>query len=223
MVKRPPTGTIPDAPGSYQFKDAAGRVIYVGKASSLRQRLSNYFQDPRNMHIRTAQMVATAETVEWIEVRNEVEALMLEYSLIKQHRPRFNIRLRDDKSYPFLAVTLDEEFPRALVMRGRKRKGVRYFGPYAHAYAIRDTLDLLLRSFPVRTCSNGKFNEHQRIGRPCLLFHIEKCSGPCVGEIDKPEYLEQVDELCEFLDGDTDEIVKRLGADMRSAASELEF
>ena len=132
MVKRPPTGTIPESPGSYQFKDAAGKVIYVGKASSLRQRLSNYFQDPRNLHARTAQMVATAETVEWIEVRNEVEALMLEWTLIKQHRPRFNIRLRDDKSYPFLAVTLDEEYPRALVMRGRKRKGVRYFGPYAH-------------------------------------------------------------------------------------------
>ena len=223
MVKRPPTGTIPDTPGSYQFKDAAGRVIYVGKASSLRQRLGNYFQDPRNLHARTAQMVATAETVEWIEVRNEVEALMLEWTLIKQHRPRFNIRLRDDKSYPFLAVTLDEEFPRALVMRGRKRKGVRYFGPYAHAYAIRDTLDLLLRSFPVRTCSNGKFNEHQRLGRPCLLFHIEKCSGPCVGEIDKPQYLERVQELCDFLDGDTDEIVRRLEADMRAAAKELEF
>ena len=148
MVQRPPTGTIPDTPGSYQFKDALGRVIYVGKASSLRQRLSNYFQDPRNMHPRTAQMVATAESVEWIEVRNEVEALMLEWSLIKQHRPRFNIRLRDDKSYPFLAVTVDEQFPRALVMCGRKRKGTKYFGPYAHAYAIRDTLDLLLRSFP---------------------------------------------------------------------------
>ena len=223
MVKRPPTGTIPDSPGSYQFKDAAGRVIYVGKASSLRQRVGNYFQDPRNLHARTAQMVATAETVEWIEVRNEVEALMLEWTLIKQHRPRFNIRLRDDKSYPFLAVTLDEEFPRALVMRGRKRKGVRYFGPYAHAYAIRDTLDLLLRSFPVRTCSNGKFNEHQRLGRPCLLFHIEKCSGPCVGEIDRPQYLDRVQELCDFLDGDTDEIVRRLEADMRSAAKDLEF
>ena len=223
MVKRPPTGSIPDTPGSYQFKDAAGKVIYVGKASSLRQRLSNYFQDPRNLHARTAQMVQTAETVEWIEVRNEVEALMLEYSLIKQHRPRFNIRLRDDKSYPFLAVTLDEEYPRALVMRGRKRKGVRYFGPYAHAYAIRDTLDLLLRSFPVRTCSNGKFNEHQRIGRPCLMFHIEKCSGPCVGEIDREQYLQQVGELCDFLDGDTDEIVKHLGDDMRAAAKELEF
>ena len=223
MVMRPPTGTIPDTPGSYQFKDAQGRVIYVGKASSLRQRLSNYFQDPRQLHPRTAQMVATAETVEWIEVRNEVEALMLEYSLIKQFRPRFNIRLRDDKSYPFLAVTLDEAFPRALVMRGRKRKGTRYFGPYAHAYAIRETLDLLLRSFPVRTCSPGKFNEHQRLGRPCLLFHIEKCSGPCVGEIDDMPYRQLVTELCEFLDGDTDDIVNRLDVEMRAAAKELEF
>ena len=223
MVERPPTGTIPETPGSYQFKDKEGRVIYVGKASSLRQRLSNYFQDPRNMHPRTAQMVATATSVEWIEVRNEVEALMLEFSLIQLHRPRFNVRLRDDKSYPFLAVTLDEQYPRALVMRGRKRKGTRYFGPYAHAYAIRDTLDLLLRSFPIRTCSPGKFNEHHRLGRPCLLFHIEKCCGPCVGEVEEMPYRQLVQELCDFLDGDTDEIVKRLEAEMAGAAQELEY
>jgi len=223
MVTRPPAGTIPESPGSYQFKDKEGRVIYVGKASNLRQRLSNYFQDPRNMHVRTAQMVSTAATVEWIEVRNEVEALMLEFSLIKQHRPRFNVRLRDDKSYPFLAVTIDEQFPRALVMRGRKRKGTRYFGPYAHAYAIRDTLDLLLRSFPIRTCSPGKFNEHQRLGRPCLLFHIEKCSGPCVGEIEEMPYQQLVQELIEFLDGDTDEIVKRLEVEMASASESREY
>ena len=223
MVKRPPAGTIPEGPGSYQFKDEHGRVIYVGKASSLRQRLSNYFQDPRNMHPRTAQMVATATSVEWIEVRNEVEALMLEYSLIKQHRPRFNIRLRDDKSYPFLAVTIDEQYPRAMVMRGSKRKGTRYFGPYGHAYAIRDTLDLLLRTFPIRTCSPAKFNQHHRLGKPCLLFHIEKCSGPCVGEIEEMPYRQLVVDLCEFLDGDTDEIVNRLGHDMRAAAKELEF
>src|SRR6187399_268876 len=223
MLERPPAGTIPDTPGSYQFKDADGRVIYVGKAKSLRSRLSNYFQSPAGLSPRTAQMVAAAESVEWIEVRNEVEALMLEYSLIKQHRPRFNVRLRDDKSYPFLAVTLDEQYPRALVMRGRRRKGTRYFGPYAHAYAIRETLDLLLRSFPVRTCSPGKFNEHQRLGRPCLLFHIEKCSGPCVGEIDAAAYRQLVDELIDFLDGDTDEIVKRLGQEMRDAASALEY
>ena len=223
MVKRPPAGTIPEAPGSYQFKDAHGRVIYVGKASNLRQRLSNYFQSPVNLHPRTAQMVETAESVEWTIVRNEVEALMLEYSLIKQHDPRFNVRLRDDKSYPFLAVTVDEQWPRALVMRGRKRKGTRYFGPYAHAYAIRDTLDLLLRSFPVRTCSQAKFNQHERLGRPCLLFHIEKCAGPCVGEIDEMPYRQLVTELCEFLDGDTDEIVDRLEADMQGAATDLEF
>jgi len=223
MVDRPPAGTIPDAPGSYQFKDADGRVIYVGKAASLRQRLSNYFQDPAGLHPRTAQMVATAATVEWIQVRNEVEALMLEYSLIKQHRPRFNVRLRDDKSYPFLAVALDEEWPRAMVMRGRKRKGVRYFGPYAHAYAIRETLDLLLRTFPIRTCSPGKFNAHHRLGRPCLLFHIEKCSGPCVGEIAKADYDALVAELVSFLDGDTDDVVRRLTAEMRTAAGELEF
>ncbi len=223
MVKRPPAGTIPEAPGSYQFKDIHGRVIYVGKASNLRQRLSNYFQSPVNLHPRTAQMVETAETVEWTIVRNEVEALMLEYSLIKQHDPRFNVRLRDDKSYPFLAVTIDEQWPRALVMRGRKRKGTRYFGPYAHAYAIRETLDLLLRSFPVRTCSQAKFNQHERLGRPCLLFHIEKCAGPCVGEIDEMPYRQLVTDLCEFLDGDTDEIVDRLEADMQSAATDLEF
>ncbi|RLE21731.1 MAG: excinuclease ABC subunit C, partial [Actinobacteria bacterium] len=222
-MKRPPTGTIPEQPGSYQFKDARGRVIYVGKASNLRQRLSNYFQSPKNMHPRTAQMVETAESVEWTIVRNEVEALMLEYSLIKQHRPRFNVRLRDDKSYPFLAVTVGDQWPRAVVMRGRKRKGTKYFGPYAHAYAIRDTLDLLLRSFPIRTCSPSKFNEHERLGRPCLLFHIEKCSGPCVGEIEEMPYRELVTELCDFLAGDTDEIVDRLEADMRGAATDLEF
>ena len=223
MVKRPPAGTIPEEPGSYQFKDVHGRVIYVGKASNLRQRLSNYFQSPRNLHPRTAQMVQTAESVEWTIVRNEVEALMLEYSLIKEHRPRFNVRLRDDKSYPFLAVTVDDQWPRALVMRGRKRKGTRYFGPYAHAYAIRDTLDLLLRSFPIRTCSPAKFNQHHRLGRPCLLFHIEKCAGPCVGEIEEMPYRELVNELIDFLDGDTDEIVDRLEADMQSAATDLDF
>ena len=222
-MRRPPTGTIPEDPGSYQFKDAHGRVIYVGKASNLRQRLSNYFQSPRNLHPRTRQMVEIAESVEWTIVRNEVEALMLEYSLIKQHQPRFNVRLRDDKSYPFLAVTVDEQWPRATVMRGRKRKGTRYFGPYAHAYAIRDTLDLLLRSFPIRTCSAAKFNQHERLGRPCLLFHIEKCAGPCVGEIEEMPYRELVRELCDFLAGDTDEIIDRLEAEMKLAATELEF
>ena len=221
MVERPPTGSIPDGPGSYQFKDEDGRVIYVGKASSLRSRLSNYFQ--KHLPPRTAQMVATAESVEWIQVANDVEALMLEFNLIKQHRPRFNVRLVDDKSYPFLAVTVGDDWPRPMVMRGAKRKGVRYYGPFAHAYAIRETLDLLLRTFPLRTCSDNKFNLHQKQGRPCLLFHIEKCSGPCVGEIDREAYQQLTDELLAFLDGETDAIVKRLEREMQAAASELEF
>ncbi len=223
MVQRPPAGTIPDSPGSYQFKDGDGRVIYVGKASSLRQRLSNYFQNPRNLPPRTAAMVEAAESVEWTTVGNEVEALMLEYNLIKAHKPRFNIRLRDDKSYPYLAVTVGDQWPRPLVMRGTKRKGTKYFGPFAHAYAIRDTLDLLLRTFPVRTCSDAKLGRHQRLGKPCLLFHIEKCSGPCVDEIDKASYDRLVGELLDFLDGDTDTIVGRLEAEMAAAADELEF
>ena len=223
MVTRPPTGSIPELPGSYQFKDVHGRVIYVGKASNLRQRLSNYFQDPAQLHPRTAQMVSTAETVEWVTVRNEVEALILEFSLIKQHHPRFNVRLRDDKSYPFLAVTTDEVWPRAVVMRGRTRKGTRYFGPYPHAYAIRDTLDLLLRTFPIRTCSPGKFNQHNKLGRPCLLFHIEKCSGPCVGEVSQVDYSLMVKDFCDFLDGDTDEVIAKLQQDMADASAALEY
>jgi excinuclease ABC subunit C len=222
-LQRPAAGTIPDAPGSYQFKDREGRVIYVGKARSLRSRLSNYFGNPATMPPRTAQMVAAAEAVEWIQVRNDVEALLLEYSLIKQFKPRFNIRMRDDKSYPFLAVTLDDEWPRAMVMRGRKRKGTRYFGPYGHAYAIRETLDLLLRTFPIRTCSDNKFQRHHKLGRPCLLFHIEKCSGPCVGEVTNEEYDRLVNELVDFLDGDTQPVVRRLERQMHEAADELEF
>ncbi len=223
MVTRPPAGTIPDTPGSYQFKDQHGRVIYVGKAKSLRSRLSNYFGAPATLPLRTRQMVAAAATVEWIEVRNEVEALFLEYNLIKEHRPRFNIRLKDDKSYPFLAVTLDEEWPRAMVMRGNKRKGVRYFGPYAHAYAIRETLDLLLRTFPIRTCTNGKFGRHQRLGRPCLYAHIEKCVAPCVDAVTPDDYRALVDEMLAFLSGETDEVVTRLERLMGEAADELEF
>ena len=223
MVTKPPTGTIPETPGSYQFRDANGKVIYVGKAANLRQRLSNYFQDPRILHTRTAAMVAAAETVEWIEVRNEIEALMLEFNLIKEHRPRFNIRLRDDKSYPFLALTLDEQWPRAVVMRGRKRKGTKYFGPYPHAYAIRETLDLLLRTFPVRTCAPSKFKEHERLGRPCLLFHIEKCSGPCVNEVTSDDYQVFVRGLTDVLNGDADGITKDLEVAMREASSALDF
>jgi len=223
VVTKPPTGSIPETPGSYQFRDANGKVIYVGKAKNLRQRLSNYFQDPRILHTRTAAMVAAASTVEWIEVRNEIEALMLEFNLIKEHRPRFNVRLRDDKSYPFLALTLDEQWPRAVVMRGRKRKGTKYFGPYPHAYAIRETLDLLLRTFPVRTCAPSKFKEHERLGRPCLLFHIEKCSGPCVNEVSADEYQVFVRGLTDVLNGDADGILKDLEVSMRDASSALDF
>jgi excinuclease ABC subunit C len=222
-MDRPEPGTIPDTPGSYQFKDADGRIIYVGKAKSLRQRLSNYFQNPRGLHPRTAQMVTTAKSVEWIQVRNEVEALMLEYSLIKQHRPRFNVRLVDDKSYPFLSLTLADEWPRATVTRGMRRKGSRYFGPYAHAYAIRETLDELLRTFPIRTCSDHKLRHHQRIGKPCLLFHIEKCAGPCVDEITPEAYSGLVKEFIEFLEGDVEPVLRRLEKQMAAAAAAMEF
>jgi len=223
VLQRPPAGTVPEAPGSYQFKDGDGRVIYVGKAKSLRQRLNSYFGSLSALPPRTAQMVQSAASVEWIQVSNDVEALMLEYNLIKQHRPRFNIRLRDDKSYPFLAITLDDEWPRAMVMRGHKRKGVRYFGPYGHAYAIRETLDLLLRTFPIRTCSDNKFTRHQREGRPCLLFHIEKCSGPCVKEIDREDYDGLVNELINFLEGDTQTVVRRLEQEMRQASDAMAY
>ncbi|MDQ6840303.1 MAG: excinuclease ABC subunit UvrC [Actinomycetota bacterium] len=223
VLQRPPAGTIPDAPGSYQFRDGDGRVIYVGKAKSLRSRLSNYFGNPAHLLPRTAQMVASAESVEWIQVRNDVEALMLEYSLIKQHKPRFNVRLRDDKSYPFLAVTTADEWPRAMVRRGARTRGSRYFGPYAPAYAIRETLDSLLRTFPIRTCSDNKLRTHQRQGRPCLLFHIEKCSGPCIEAIDRNVYHDLVTELINFLDGDTEPVVRRLEDEMHDAAEGLEF
>jgi excinuclease ABC subunit C len=223
VFTRPEPGAIPDKPGSYQFLDAEGRVIYVGKAKSLRSRLSNYFAPPSSLPERTRQMVRSADRVEWIEVNNEVEALFLEFNLIKKHRPRFNIRLKDDKSYPFLAVTLDEEWPRAMVMRGSKRKGVRYFGPYAHAYAIRETLDLLLRTFPIRTCTNNKFDRHHKLGRPCLYAHIEKCAAPCVGDISADDYKVLVQELVDFLDGESDAVVARLDRRMRAAADETEF
>jgi len=223
VLQRPPTGTIPDAPGSYQFRDRDGRVIYVGKAKSLRSRLSNYFQNPAHLLPRTAQMVAQAESVEWIQVRNDVEAIMLEYSLIKQHKPRFNVRLRDDKSYPFLAVTVGDEWPRAMVRRGTKDKGSLYFGPYAHAYAIRETLDSLLRTFPIRTCSDSKFRTHERLGKPCLLYHIEKCSGPCIQAVDKDTYGGLVGELVAFLDGETQPVLKRLEAEMLEASDTLEY
>lgn len=223
VIARPPPGSIPTSPGSYQFKDEHGRILYVGKARNLRSRVSNYFGTTTPLQARTIAMLDQAHTVDWVETDTEVEAFFLEYNLIKQHRPRYNVRLKDDKSYPWLAITLDEQWPRPHVMRGSKRKGVRYFGPYAHAYAIRETLDLLLRTLPVRTCSNAKFHRHERDGRPCLLAHIEKCSAPCVGAISEPEYANLVEDLMRFLDGDHDGVLARLAAAMTEASDQLEF
>ena len=198
---RPAPGSIPLEPGVYRFRDERGRVIYVGKAKSLRQRLNSYFADISALHPRTRQMVTSAASVEWTVVRTEVEALQLEYTWIKEFDPRFNVRYRDDKSYPSLAVTLYEEFPRLQVMRGPKRKGVRYFGPYSHAWAIRETLDLLLRVFPARTCSAGVFKRAGQVGRPCLLGYIGKCSAPCVGRVTADEHRAIVDDFCDFMAG----------------------
>ncbi|MGV1036864.1 MAG: excinuclease ABC subunit UvrC [Candidatus Nanopelagicales bacterium] len=220
---RPEPGSIPDAPGVYRFRDEAGVVIYVGKARSLRSRLNSYFADMSTLHPRTCAMVNSAGAVDWVTVANEVEALQLEYSWIKQYDPRFNVRYRDDKSYPYLAVTVGEQFPRIQVMRGDKKKGVRYFGPYAHAWAIRETVDQLLRVFPMRSCSKGVFNRHQRIGRPCLLGDIGKCAAPCVGRVSEEEHREIVDDLCRFLGGRTDAYVSDIEQKMRQAATELDF
>ncbi|HET6910516.1 MAG TPA: excinuclease ABC subunit UvrC [Mycobacteriales bacterium] len=220
---RPAPGTIPDQPGVYKFRDEHGRVIYVGKAKSLRSRLSSYFQDVINLHPRTQTMVRTAASVEWTVVTTEVEALQLEYNWIKEFDPRFNVRYRDDKSYPWLAVTLDEEFPRAQVMRGAKRRGVKYFGPYAHAWAIRETLDALLRVFPMRTCSNGVFKRAGQVGRPCLLGYIDKCSAPCVSRVDAEQHRRIADDFVDFMSGQTQRFVKRLEREMRDASRRQEY
>ncbi|MFD4292388.1 excinuclease ABC subunit UvrC [Rhodococcus sp. NPDC058505] len=220
---RPATGTIPTEPGVYKFRDPHGRVIYVGKAKSLRSRLNSYFADVASLHPRTRQMVTTAGSVEWTVVGTEVEALQLEYNWIKEFDPRFNVRYRDDKTYPVLAVTLNEEFPRLFVYRGPRRKGVRYFGPYSHAWAIRETLDLLLRVFPARTCSAGVFKRHNQIGRPCLLGYIDKCSAPCVGRVDADEHRRIVEDFCDFLAGRTDKLVREVEARMHRAADDLDF
>ncbi|PWI19103.1 excinuclease ABC subunit C [Streptomyces sp. Act143] len=220
---RPRPGQIPDSPGVYRFRDEHRRVIYVGKAKSLRQRLANYFQDLANLHPRTRSMVTTAASVEWTVVSTEVEALQLEYSWIKEYDPRFNVKYRDDKSYPYLAVTMNEEFPRVQVMRGHKKKGVRYFGPYAHAWAIRDTVDLLLRVFPVRTCSAGVFKNAARTGRPCLLGYIGKCSAPCVGRVSADEHRELAEEFSDFMAGRTGTYLRRLEKQMTEAAEDMEY
>jgi excinuclease ABC subunit C len=221
MFDRPKPSEIPDHPGAYLFRDRNGKVIYVGKAKSLRSRVSSYFGI--GLHPRTQTMVDNARAVEWIITESEVAALMLEYTLIKKHRPRFNVKLVDDKSYPYLAITRSHEWPRAQVMRGKKRKGNQYFGPYAHTYAIRKTLDQLLRTFPVRTCSNAMFERQKAQNRPCLLFHIEKCSGPCIGEVAPEDYQEMVDGLATFLGGDTEAVLATLDQEMWTASNRQEF
>ncbi|HEX5532261.1 MAG TPA: excinuclease ABC subunit UvrC [Actinomycetales bacterium] len=220
---RPRPGELPDSPGVYRFRDSHRRVIYVGKAKSLRQRLNSYFADVAGLHPRTQQMVTTAASVEWTVVSTEVEALQLEYSWIKEFDPRFNVKYRDDKSYPYLAVTMGDEFPRVQVMRGAKRKGTRYFGPYAHAWAIRETVDLLLRVFPVRTCSNGVFKRAHQVGRPCLLGYIDKCSAPCVGRVSPEEHRDLAEDFCDFMAGDTQKFVRRIERAMKEASAALEF
>lgn len=223
MSFRPDPGSVPDAPGCYQFKDADGRVIYVGKAKSLRSRLASYFQAWSGIAPRTRAMLQAAARVEWIVVDSEVEALHLEYTLIQRHRPRYNVRYRDDKSYPYLVLSTSEEIPRARVQRGKVAKGDRRFGPYAHAYAIRDTLDLLLRVFPVRSCSQGVFDRARRTSSPCLLYHIDRCTAPCTGEISPEEHRRLVDGLAEFLEGETGPVLQQLEQEMNQAAEELDF
>jgi excinuclease ABC subunit C len=220
---RPAPGSIPTQPGVYRFRDAKGRVIYVGKAKSLRSRLSSYFQDIGNLHPRTATMVTTGASVEWTVVDTEVEALQLEYSWIKEFDPRFNVKYRDDKSYPWLAVTVGDEFPRVMVGRGAKRKGTRYFGPYSHAWAIRETVDILLRVFPMRSCSNGVFKRSSQIGRPCLLGYIDKCAAPCVGNVTEEEHRRIVDDFCDFMGGQTKPFMARIRKEMYAASEALDF
>ncbi len=220
---RPEPGSIPTGPGVYRFRDAKGRVVYVGKAKNLRARLSSYFQDIAHLHQRTATMVTTAASVEWTVVNTEVEALQLEYSWIKEYDPRFNVKYRDDKSYPWLAVTVGEEFPRVMVGRGAKRRGTRYFGPYSHAWAIRETVDILLRVFPMRSCSNGVFKRSAQIGRPCLLGYIDKCSAPCVGQVSAEEHRAIVDDFCDFMGGQTRPFLRRIEKQMYAASEAMDF
>ncbi|GAA2248963.1 excinuclease ABC subunit UvrC [Rarobacter faecitabidus] len=220
---RPKQGEIPTSPGVYRFRDEDGRVIYVGKAKNLRARLANYFQPLHSLHRRTQQMVTTAASVEWTVVATEVESLALEYQWIKEYDPRFNVKYRDDKSYPYLAVTMWEKFPRAQVTRGAKKPGTRYFGPYAQAWAIRETLDLLLKPFPVRTCSASVFRRAEMQGRPCLLGYIDKCSAPCIGRISADDHRALADDLCDFLAGRASGLIRRITTKMKDAAAELDF
>ena len=212
---------LPTLPGVYRFRNDEDRVIYVGKAKNLRSRVSSYFGT--DLHPRTYTMVTTATSVDWVTVRNETEALQLEYAWIKQFDPAFNVRYRDDKSYPYLAISVAEEFPRVFVYRGDKKKGVTYFGPYVQAWAIRDTLDHLLRVFPVRSCVNGVFRNAKAAKRPCLLAHIDRCSAPCVGKITPEDHRTIVDQLRAFMSGNSQSVMKSLSEKMLAASAALDF
>ena len=220
---RPAPGSIPTDPGVYRFSDPYGQVVYVGKAKNLRNRLNSYFADPAGLHFRTQTMLRTAAAVSWTVVRNEVEALQLEYTWIKQFDPRFNIKYRDDKSYPWLCVTWSEEFPRVFVGRGVKRKGWRYYGPFGQAWAVRESVDLLLRVFPMRSCSNGVFRNAVASNRPCLLGHIGKCSAPCVGRVTADEHREIADDFCAFWAGQTRGLERKLARQMGAASEAQEY
>lgn len=220
---RPRPGEIPESPGVYRFLDPHGRVVYVGKAKNLRSRLSSYFGNLAGLHERTQRMVTTAASLDWTVVDTEVESLTLEYAWIKEYEPRFNVKYRDDKSYPFLAVTMAEQIPRVQVMRGAKRRGTRYFGPYSHAWAIRETVDLLLRVFPIRSCSAGVYKRAQAADRPCLLGYIDKCSAPCVGRISPEDHRDLAEDFCEFMAGKTATFERRLEQQMKQAADEQDY
>ncbi|MBE6477567.1 MAG: excinuclease ABC subunit UvrC [Propionibacteriaceae bacterium] len=220
---RPAPGQIPTNPGVYRFSDAHGQVIYVGKAKNLRNRLNSYFQDVSALHPRTQTMVRTASRVEWTVVQNELESLQLEYTWIKHYRPRFNIKYRDDKTYPWLCVSWSEEYPRVFVGRGAKHKGWRYYGPFGKAWAIRETVDMLLHVFPMRSCTKGVFNSAQSSGRPCLLGYIGKCSAPCVGRVSADEHREIAADFCAFMEGHTRRLEKKMTEQMTRAAAEENF
>jgi excinuclease ABC subunit C len=220
---RPDPGSVPVTPGVYRFRDPSGRVVYVGKAKNLRSRVNSYFSDFSSLHPRTQSMLTTAASVDWISVANEVEALTLEYAWIKEYDPRFNVRFRDDKSYPYLAITFSEKWPRVSIVREAKRKGTHYFGPYAHAWAIRDTLEHLTKLFPVRTCRDGVFRRAVQTGRPCLLGFIGRCSAPCVDRISESEYRELVIDLERFLKGDADRYLREARDAMESASAQQNY
>ncbi|MDO5726777.1 MAG: excinuclease ABC subunit UvrC [Bowdeniella nasicola] len=220
---RPAPHHIPTSAGVYRFTSSEGQVLYVGKAKNLRNRLAQYFNDPSALSPRIRQMVYTAAGVQWTVVSSEIEALTLEYAWIKEFEPRYNVMYRDDKSYPYLAVTLAEEIPRVFVTREAKRRGTRYFGPYTKVWAVNESLDQLLRVFPVRTCRPGVFRRAKAAGRACLLGYIDKCSAPCIGRISPQAHRELIDELCRFMEGNTKTIMDQLRSDMEKAAADQAY